>query len=402
VQHFQPGSRPQRTPGCLKVSLMTPAIQTLFSRLQDGVGIISAEGTVRYANAALLGALPVRIGTPFPHEPVRQALEQVLNGHLSVPHSMQVQLHHHGEDPGARYFTVHLVASPVPTEIIVVMVDESASVHYRTTASNLFTLIERLLLTPASSLAKNLHRLLADASILPTQPAAVQAQLTGAVTEGQTFCRQLATLTRLAQQSAHHPLHAQDRIKLADWLPEVVARHQPQAHAKGQHIELETLTAPCQFVSIYGSAHWLGIAMSICIDNAITHSAPNVDLVISCQHTYAFVRIVASNQGRLHQQRSTPRLSARASRRSEAATGRNAFSEIDLPLARALVELHSGHLTLRQDLDGFIAFTVELPTGANAHADKMLDIAQSQRFANDLARLIRSRNARSTSRTEPA
>lgn len=64
---------------------------------------------------------------------------------------------------------------------------------------------------------------------------------------------------------------------------------------------------------------------------------------------------------------------------------------LGLPLARRIVEMHQGRLALDQELDGFITASIELPTSTSPFASPETDIAQAQRYASDLARLMTRR-----------
>ena len=68
---------------------------------------------------------------------------------------------------------------------------------------------------------------------------------------------------------------------------------------------------------------------------------------------------------------------------------------LGLPLARHIIEMHHGRLALEQELDGFVTASIELPTSTSPFASAEADIAQAQRYASDLARLMirRTRHA---------
>ena len=61
-------------------------------------------------------------------------------------------------------------------------------------------------------------------------------------------------------------------------------------------------------------------------------------------------------------------------------------------LARRIVEMHHGRLALDQELDGFVTAAIELPTSASPFTTVETDIAQAQRYASDLARLMTRRS----------
>ncbi|MDV7397111.1 ATP-binding protein, partial [Arthrospira platensis SPKY1] len=71
---------------------------------------------------------------------------------------------------------------------------------------------------------------------------------------------------------------------------------------------------------------------------------------------------------------------------------------LGLPLARKVVELHGGRLVLEQELDGFVTCIIELPAGTSPLPSQDMNVAQAQRYANDLVRLLSDRNTAAAER----
>jgi len=61
---------------------------------------------------------------------------------------------------------------------------------------------------------------------------------------------------------------------------------------------------------------------------------------------------------------------------------------IGLPLARRIVELHGGQVRMGDPQADEVQVLMELPTGAPNRGGSKLDIAQAQKYAADLARLM--------------
>lgn len=202
--------------------------------------------------------------------------------------------------------------------------------------------------------------------------------------------RQVLDLVHLVQLGAGRPLAADDRIELSDWLPRLLARHEAAAGARGQRLSLESPAAGTLPV-IYGSAHWLGLAFDACIDNALEHSDNGTDITLAASTSAAFVRITLRNRGRgLRSPLLRNRLMQPLMRGADAAANTPGLG-LGLPLARRIVEMHQGRLALDQELDGFITASIELPTSTSPFASPETDIAQAQRYASDLARLMTRR-----------
>lgn len=173
----------------------------------------------------------------------------------------------------------------------------------------------------------------------------------------------------------------------------MLARHETAAQVRGQRLSLEPV--PGGLPVIYGSAHWLGLAFDACIDNALEHSDNGTDITLAASASAAFVRITLRNRGRgLRSPLLRKRLMQPLMRGAEAAARAPGLG-LGLPLARHIIEMHHGRLALEQELDGFVTASIELPTSTSPFASAEADIAQAQRYASDLARLMirRTRHA---------
>ncbi|HRE13364.1 MAG TPA: hypothetical protein PLD37_04115, partial [Usitatibacteraceae bacterium] len=66
---------------------------------------------------------------------------------------------------------------------------------------------------------------------------------------------------------------------------------------------------------------------------------------------------------------------------------------LGLPLARRIVEIHGGFVRVATAHDEAAELVIELPTGAPRREAGRHDIAQAQRYAADLAKLMGRRRA---------
>ena len=370
---------------------MTPAILTLFNCLTDGVAIVAGNGKVRFANERMRALIPANPGSEFPHAAVAAAISHALEGHLALPHSFEAEIAYEPAISSPERLRVHVLRSPAGTDLVVVVRNISEAALYQTTIANLGTLVDRALAEPLHALTDTLGDLLeviADPSVGPATLAERRAAL---VSQGVDVIGQLHNLAQLAQLSRMRALEADNRIVLEHWLAEALARHSSKADERRQHLMLDRTVK--SLPAIYGSAHWLGLALDACLDNAIRHSENGTDIELSAVGCGNFVRITLRNKGRglqpalLRQRLMQPLMRGRSA--SETIPGLG----LGLPLARQVVELHRGKLALEQELDGFVTCTIELPAGASPHTLPDLTLTQAQRYASDLVRLIEERDA---------
>lgn len=373
---------------------MTPAIQTLFNRLSDGLAIIAPDSRIRFANEGMLAMLPVRIGEPLPHAAIAAAVDQALAGHVALPYAFESEIAHPAQIAAPDRLAGHVVRSPAGKDLVLVLRNMTEASIYQTTIANLGTLVERSLLEPLQRFTEDFARLLDDTARLPASLSPATDAQARALEEGRRLLEQLLDLVRLAQLGGGHPLAAEDRIELADWLPRLLARHAPAARTRGQRLDLQTPAADALPV-IYGSAHWLGLAFDACIENALEHSDHGTDISLTASASAAFVRITLRNRGRgLRSPLLRRRLMQPLMRGARAAADAPGLG-LGLPLARRIIEMHHGRLALEQELDGFVTASIELPTSTSPFSAAETDIAQAQRYASDLARLM-------TRRTRPS
>jgi signal transduction histidine kinase len=375
---------------------MTPAIQTLFNCLSDGLVIVARDASVRFANAGARKMLPIEIGKPFPHAAIGAVLEQALAGHIAIPHSFESEIAYdlHIAEPDR--LDCHVLRSPAGQDLVLVLHDLTEATLYHTTLANLGTLVEHAFLDPLLKFSTELEHLLVDLGQQSNRQGHLLAQRDEVVAHGKDLIEQLRKLAQLAQLGQGRAIEADDRIVVEQWLPSVVARHDSKAVARRQRILIEPPREPLP--ALYASAHWLGMALDACLSNAIEHSPAGGDIVLSSLSSGGFIRITLRNNGRgLHSALLRQRLMQPLMRGKQAADTTPGLG-LGLPLARSIVEMHQGRLILEQDLDGFVTCAIELPACASSHASAELHLAQAQRYANDLARLM-TRRQESVSRS---
>lgn len=371
---------------------MTPAILTLFNCLTDGIAIIASDATVRFANEGMQRLLPTLAGKPFPQASVAAVITQALDGHLTLPHSFKAEIAYDPDIAAPEQLRVHVVRSPAGKDLVVIIRDLSEKMIYETTIANLGGLVDRALAEPLRAFSEELSGLLDDVVGQTLPVSHHRERLSTVMAQGQGVLDQLRNLASLAQFGRGRALEADDRIILADWLSAALTRREGAARTRGQRLTLQPGTR--SLPTIYGSAHWLGLALDACLDNALRHSESGSEIVLSALGSGNFVRITLRNKGRglqpslLRSRLMQPLMRGKAA--SEASPGLG----LGLPLARQIVELHHGRLALEQELDGFVTCTIELPAGVSPHSDPGLDLAQAQRYANDLVRLMAQRGSR--------
>ena len=377
---------------------MNALMREIFESFHDGVAVVGVDGDVRYVNAsgmAILGASP---GKRIGNAKLNHAIEQLAKGYQSPP--LRVPLEVDGSGQIATQATV--LRSPVGSDLVIVLRDMVEENFYRTTLDNFYAYVTTDLADPIDRYAGRLESVGRMSSGLAD---AERASLAESVADGRTLANHLRRIKELAQLFGQAPLMADERLPLKELLDFALAQFAGSATAR--RVELRFSVAPEQLPPIYGSRQWLGRALAEFLDNAAKHAHQDGYVEIRAHATGTHVVLVCRNQGPTLGSRNRERIqtpfNAPPGSRPGATPSRSSPTRrparIGLAICRKILELHGGafKVTDGDDTD-IVEFVMELPTGAPTRDTHLLDIAQAQRYASDMARLM----ARRTQQQKPA
>ena len=369
---------------------MNPLMQRLFHTVRDGLFIISRQGQVRFANEAALRLIPSRLGMPIKNPQIARMVSAATAGHLSVPHIERIQLGEECLVADADTIQAHLLASPVGTDFVVVLYNLTEDQFFSAAIDNLAQLMERECRNPMDQLDEALGEVLSLCEG-ESESARLAAARGRVATIGQRLSEQVSRLSALASLSQGHPIRADDRILVREWLNGECRALRDVAIERD--VTLVALAAD-DLPPLYGSERWLSRALREALDNAIKYAPARSEIQLKAVLLNGFMRISVRNEGAgvmapaLRQRLMQPVYRGRNARaRKEPGFG------IGLPMARQIIELHGGRMSIEQDLEDDFSCVIELPAGAPQQQDGQLDLEQAQRYARDLARLMERRRA---------
>ena len=376
---------------------MNPMMKRLFHTVRDGIFIVGRDGVVRFGNEAALCLIPCRVGVAMPNPALLRMIEAVNGGHVAVPHAADIEI---GEDclvAAADTIRAHLLASPVGTDYVVILHNLTEEHFYASAIANLSGMVERECGANLERFQVGLDALLLSMNAIGERAPGLADEARDAVREGRKLLDTLRRLADLARITGGEPIADDERITVPEWINGCVDLLRPAANVRGMSLLVERPAD--EMPPVYGSRAWLGRAFGELLDNAVKYGPARSNVLVSFKQNGNFLLISVRNYGDLVPIHLRERLFQVLYR------GRNAERKdtpglgLGLGLARQIVQMHGGNLTLASTEKGTTDFTIELPTGAPTGDAKALDLAQAQRYAQDLARLM-NRNKRKSEGAE--
>ncbi len=337
----------------------------LFKTLRDGVFVVAADGTVRFANDAANDLIPCEAGQALPNVTLRRLIALAGDGRLAVPFSTDVELDEGVQVDDVDVIRAHLQRSPVTDDFVVVLHNVSESQFYGAGMSNFARMVDREYREALIRYEAEFAALMAEMHHSGGATAVQLGDFQRLIGEGRDLLEGLGRLARLAQVAGGSTVAGNDRIDLMALFGDAIARCMGTAESRGIRIHVERPAVA--ELPVHASRLWLGQALYELLDNAVRHGPEGSDVVIACRNGEHSALISVGGSGvplpkRLHGRIVQPGY------RGEAAARRPGLG-LGLALARKVVELHGGRLLVDGANDGgMVTFGLELPMAA-ANAD---------------------------------
>ena len=206
----------------------------------------------------------------------------------------------------------------------------------------------------------------------------------------------LNRLNDLVNVFGNNVLHIDDRIEIPPTIQSVCDEIRPRANAKGVLIEIKPPqdTLP----PLYGNAEMIRRALFECIDNAVTHSRREVrggaplKVGVAFNLTGEHVLVVVRNEGALPPE--SHGIETRDALKAGGTASQSVNGRLGLPLVERILGMHGGNIRINNSGDDEVRVIMEFPTGAPRRGQAQLDNEQAQRYAHDLAQLMKQRKQR--------
>lgn len=364
---------------------MNTNMQKLFDSLRDGVAIVTPDARVRYVNGIAARHLGLAAGQALAAESLRHHIDAALRGYVKLPLTLEVDAP--GQARAIDRLRVSLLQSPVGEDYVLVVHNVTEAQFYENTVRNLAEILNADLGAPLMALAGDLEQLRERAARVSAgdDPVPLGDLTDGIVEKGNGLLRRLNQLLLLAETFVHAPMLDQERIAPAELISEALMLVKPVLAARRIRVSLSGVNDGLP--SLYGSRQWLARVLAEYIQHLAAHAKNDAELLLTAKGGGNFILFRLQNWGLGIPAHLRERAFLPFHRGAE--PGEDNGLGLGLALCRRVVELHRGHLHLKESDGEIVELSLELPAGGLPQARDADGIEQAQRYALDLARLMR-------------
>jgi hypothetical protein len=367
---------------------MHSTLAELLENLQSGMLWVSRDGVVRYANGDAGVRTGLAAGQRLYDPDMTRAVSAVVAARSPrAVTALGVPAQQGGAIPQLKCRVIPGLAA----DDAFVLIGKDPSTDHGAAFDNLMNVIQCDLRDPLAQAGKAL-----EAAQVGCEGDEIQALLSPL---GDLLLL-LEKLVDLASVWGSSALLATDRIELWPLFQQVWAELDGLAQSRSIKVQFKSHAEAASLATIYGSEVWLRRVFMECLASALRSSRPGATLNIEHVQMGPRALIVFRDCG-VFAPRSPGAVEMPSLGGKPPSAGLRAHDQIGLKLCQHIVSLHGGQLR-EEDDDGLRNFLIDLPTGAPHRSENtQIDVAQAQRYAQDLAALMAKSRARGATPKEP-
>ena len=319
---------------------------TVLSSMTDGVLLAERDGTIVYANdalVALLGARPSRTEAILPLQ-LRDAVERTAKEWL--PTVAEVQL-------GGPSGWLRGSAKPVGEGSVLLMVrDVTEGKRLEAMRRDFVANASHELKTPVASIRAAAETIRSAAQEDPEVVPTFAEQLDR---ESVRLSRIISDLLDLSRLESRPPL--EEQVTLAAIVHDEVERYEDLARRSGISLRVDSANAP----KVLGSARDLSLLLGNLLDNAIRYTGSGGSVEVALGEEDGRVALTVRDTGIGIPSRDIPRIFERFYRVDRARSRETGGTGLGLSIVRHVVENHGGSIEVESELGRGTTFRVLLP-----------------------------------------
>lgn len=351
----------------------------ILSVISDGVVFIGPSGAPRFVNPAARELLGSQASSIAKDARIQKRIDTLRSGAAKPPLECALEIVREQEIVPV---TVRILDWKAGGGFVLVFSAVAAKGTGDQSMALTFELLRKELTSPIKTFIERANQALGRTD------AGAQLQRSGA----EVMVR-LAKLVALAELFGTDVAVRDERIEMRTLIDEVWPELQPLAASRFVAVSVRGFDpAP---PAIYGTRAWVRRALAECIDNAIRHARSGTEGNLSQIEVVATLQGVSlaisiKNVGLGFLPRRTDREFLPFGRAGDGEAEKKLG--VGLALAARVCELHNGRLEIGTRENELVECTLQFPTGAPARASVSIEIAQAQKYAADLAKLLARRH----------
>ncbi|MBL8511477.1 MAG: hypothetical protein JNM52_07510 [Betaproteobacteria bacterium] len=368
-------------------------LDDMLSAVQDAVIVFTVAGAIKCANLAAREKWSAQLESLPRHPEILPLLREAALGRSKLPQRLSLPLEVGKAEPVM--VTVVLTAGPANNDFALV-IPSAGGGSQEDLLTQLIDLFRQDLINPA----KTWLRAIAALDGVP------EATVHDCVMKGADVVARLGKVIDLVELFGPDAIAGDDRVEMMPLVQEVWV--DLQALAEKRRIQVCMSGFHADLPPVYGNRRLLLRAIRECLENAIKHSRQELqanemaNIEIQADLSGEHLRLTVKNYGvgilpHLSDRLFLPFNQAGQAKPKDKSAATSAGLGLGLPLCRRIIEIHGGFLRLESNHDDMTEAVIELPTGApQRDASRLggqMDIAQAQRYAEDIAKLMQRKRA---------
>lgn len=365
----------------MAVNYHQPSVIALFDAMPVAMLTFGVSGKVTFANIAAKQH-PGRPMESMDDKPVIKSLvADAVLGRIKLPYPAEIELANGHRMKG------NFMAGPAGLDVAFMAHADMAAVAGGGKGGGRMTLKETIAML-RDEISPPMAKFIKELRAMPTSEASSSMEDCA-----KALHMRLSRLADLVDVFGDDIALANDRLEIPLVFKELCT--EMQARAAAVKVVFELQTSAQTLPPIYGNEKLIRRALYECLENAVEHSTKEVGeargstVIIRFTMTGNYLLINIQNRGA-----SQVKVTSKDVLTPFAAPGASAKGSVPrlgLPLVQRIVGLHGGNMRLGTSNDGSANVLIEFPTGAPQRVQNQLDIAQTQRYAADLAQLMSRR-----------
>ena len=364
---------------------MNENVRLLFDNLREGLLIASSRAQqIVYANPLARRMASINVNDTIPGWLSTQVLA-VQNGYLTLPFTFEITLNNVESENFLAHITV--LSSPVVTDYVIILNPATATSDPLPAMSNLAEILDCEFSAPMANFVIAIAELQQQLVNLPKESLGVFSAIDSVNRNADVLKESFSTICLMSQAYKFNPIRSDERITLSLLIDDVLSNVSKLLISR--HVRVSFSGVEDNVPVVYGNKVLMTQAIAGYVRELVTCVDSGTHILFSIKTNGHFVMLTLDNCGRIPPtDRGRRRLPYFPGKQP---AGEDNRAELSLSMCRRVIELSGGNLRMEKSEGLLASITIELPIGAPKNKNEEY-IQQAQRYAEDLASLMKQKN----------